>query len=756
MKIPNYGLIAAFFLCFLGPLGMAGQTSIYSVNFNTNAAEGWTAVDVASATDVWRFTTGAAQINGFGDENDLDWLISPAINMDNSTSENFSFKSKNRYPGVTTGAAPNTNLELFYTINYTGDPATTTWVSLAMPATFTNSNNTTTTISAQTTHTVDVSAVSGATVRYAFKYYGLATASKEWQLDDIDISGTTACTAPTTQATTLATTPGTTIATISWNKGDGSNSLVIINTNNSFTDPVNGTTYTADPFYNDLGEQIVYSGTASSVSITSLASTTLFYVRVYNFQTCTTPVTYVVSAPLSGTFTTTTPSSTGCAAPTEPASYYSAASSLSCSPMLTALRTIITTGYNGRSYTQLWTDYQCTDKRPDNGKVYDIYSDIPGGTPPYYLTFVTNQDNGTGGAVEGDKFNREHSFPKSWFGGSTATGSPGTDLFHVYPTDKKVNNVRGNQPYGEVTSPSYTSQNGSKYGPSNGNSLSGDVFEPINGYKGDLARTYFYMATRYNIGGWAATTAESSSVLSSGNYTGFKTPFLAMLYRWHLADPVSQKEIDRNNTVYAIQGNRNPYIDHPDWVARVFISSCGQIPIELVSFEGKNKGGQNFLNWKTASEKNTELFAIERQEGSEWKQIGTTKAAGFSAAPLDYNFTDVAPKPLSVYRLRTMDFDGTVTYFKLITIADQSKALTFNVFPNPAKDVLHYQMTTNESKSFELRVTDMLGRTWIQKNIGDVKGSFQEDLNIETLPEGIYFLNIKDGLNQIAKRFVKQ
>jgi endonuclease I len=757
MKLPNYLLAAACVFCFLRPLSINGQTVIHSENFNTGTST-WTAVDVQGPTFKWTFNLFYAKMNGFisgGTEISEDWLVSPNINMDNSTGEIFNFKYKNRFPGP--------NIQLYYTTNYTSSVTSTTWTELPLSSIVANNTNTVSAaftpyqVTGQSNTGIDVSGISGPNVRFAFKYTGIATVTKEWLIDDIEIAGTTACTTPTTQATTLGTTPGSTTATLTWNKGDGSNSLVIINYNNSFTNPVNGTTYTADPAYNDLGEQIVYVGTAASVSLTSLVPQTQYFVRIYNFQTCVSPITYVLTTPLSGSFTTTAQSNTTCAAPTEPASYYSAVGSLTCAPMLSALRTIITNGFIGQSYSGLWTDYECTDKRPDNGKVYDIYSDIPGGTPPYYLTFVTSQDHGTGGTAEGQFFNREHSFPKSWFGGSTATNSPGTDLFHVYPTDKKVNGIRGNQPYGETSSPTFTSQAGNKYGPAGGNNgLSVDIFEPINAYKGDLARTYFYMATRYNIGGWANTTAESRTVLTATNFTGFLTPHLAMLYRWHLADPVSQKEIDRNNTVYAIQGNRNPYIDHPEWVARVFISSCGVIPIELVSFDGKNKGGQNFLNWKTASEKNTEYFAIERLQNSEWIEIGRVKAVGFTQQPQSYNFTDATPQPISLYRLRTMDFDGTVTYSKTITLSDLSKSLTFKMFPNPAKEVVHYEMTSNEGKSFALTVTDIVGRVWIQKNLGSIKGGFQDDLDVSALPFGVYYLNLNNGLNQTNNRFIKQ
>ncbi len=673
MKSTNFLLIATLLLFFFTPLSINAQTVIHAQNFDSNTSGDWTAVDVSSPTDIWRFAGANAQINGFGDEDDLDWLISPAINLNNSTNETFAFKSKNRYAGTTTGTSPNINLELKYTTNYTGDPSTTTWINIVLPASVATSNNTTATLSALATHAgIDISTIAGTAVRFAFRYYGTATAAKEWQIDDIEIAGTVPCVAPTSQATALVTTPTPISATIAWTKGDGSNSLVILNTTNTFTPPVNGTTYTANSVYN-AGEQIVYAGNSNSFSVTGLAISSTYYVRIYNFNTCTTPVTYITNAPLSGSFTTN-PIAIICGTPLMPtdlAAYYNAVGTLTCAPMLNALRTIITTNHTGRTYTQLWTDYQCTDKRTD-GKVWDVYSDIPNGTPPYLFTFGTDQDNGTLGTIEGQKYNREHTMPKSWYGGSTtlvsaASPIPGTDLFNVYPTDKKVNSVRGNQPYGETIAPSFTSLNGCKYGPSNISGIAGDVFEPINAYKGDLARNYFYMATRYNISSFAGSTVESAVALSDSFYTGFHSAYLAMLYRWHLADPVSQKEIDRNNGVYSIQGNRNPYIDHPEWVARVFISNC-----------------------------NT--------------KVGV----------------------------------------------DEAYSIPLSIFPNPATETLHYLMTADESKAFELRITDILGRVWIQKNMDDIKGNFEADVNISNLPNGVYFFNIKDGVHQKTERFIKQ
>ncbi len=240
-----------------------------------------------------------------------------------------------------------------------------------------------------------------------------------------------------------------------------------------------------------------------------------------------------------------------------PAGYYDNASGLTGPALQAALHDIID-GHYARTYTELWTDFQTTDVKP-NGKVWDMYSDIPGQTPPYEYTFVTNQCGNYSG--EGSCYNREHSWPKSWFN----EGDPMyTDLFHLVPTDGYVNGRRSNYPYGEVSSPSWTSLNGSKLGPNTYPGYSGTAFEPIDAYKGDFARNYFYMSTRYlnEDGGWDTNDMVSGSQLLEWAQN--------MLMEWHEADPVSNKELDRNDAVYRIQGNRNPYIDNPEYVALVW------------------------------------------------------------------------------------------------------------------------------------------------------------------------------------------
>ncbi len=244
-----------------------------------------------------------------------------------------------------------------------------------------------------------------------------------------------------------------------------------------------------------------------------------------------------------------------------PPGYYNGTEGLEGQALRLALHQIID-NHQSQSYTSLWTHFQSTDMKP-NGMVWDMYSDIPGGTPPYEYTFVSDQCGNYNS--ENDCYNREHSWPKSWFN----NGSPMyTDLFHLYPTDGYVNGRRGNYPYGEVNNPTWISMNGSKVGSNTTSGYSGTVFEPIDEYKGDFARTYFYMSTRYYTedSGW-----DTNDMVEGADLKNWAK---MMLINWHHDDPVSEKEIERNNAVYTIQQNRNPYIDHPEWADCIWDDNC--------------------------------------------------------------------------------------------------------------------------------------------------------------------------------------
>lgn len=243
---------------------------------------------------------------------------------------------------------------------------------------------------------------------------------------------------------------------------------------------------------------------------------------------------------------------------TIPAGYYNSTAGLNGSALRVALHNIIKNHTVG-SYAGALTAFQTTDVKP-NGKVWDMYSDIPGGVSPYEYSFGQTGQGGT----EGLGYNREHSFPASWFNDASPMYS---DLWILYPTDAKVNGYRSNYPYGQVGTASTTSLNGSKVGNSVSPGYAGTVFEPIDAYKGDLARGQFYVATRY--------FGQAGSWPGSASFAGAEVqPWARAQYRaWSNADPVSWKERMRNGAVYVIQGNRNPFVDHPEFLDLIYDST---------------------------------------------------------------------------------------------------------------------------------------------------------------------------------------
>lgn len=234
-----------------------------------------------------------------------------------------------------------------------------------------------------------------------------------------------------------------------------------------------------------------------------------------------------------------------------PDGYYSSCEGKCGKELLTALYSKISSHTTIGYKTGLWDVFKTSDVR-DDGTVWDMYST---------KHWVVGQQHCGNYSVVGDCINKEHSFPKSWFDDASPMYS---DAYHLYPTDGKVNGQRSNYPYGECAGGTTLPSNGSvkplgRLGSSTFPGYSGKVFEPDDEYKGDFARSYFYMAACYNnrISGW------SSPMLASNNYPAFTTWAVNLLMKWHLQDPVSPKEVKRNNEVSKHQKNRNPFIDYP-------------------------------------------------------------------------------------------------------------------------------------------------------------------------------------------------
>lgn len=278
-----------------------------------------------------------------------------------------------------------------------------------------------------------------------------------------------------------------------------------------------------------------------------------------------------------------------------------------------------------QDYGDLWGLYETSDFRQNPN--YDV--SIPANGPEFYVWEMYSecdfkfgkvvdggqQDNGTLGNAVCQLFNREHSFPRSWYGDGS-THPMKSDAFHVIPSDKYANGQRGNLAYSEVnTSLSHTSPGTALKGTSSIAGPTGTVFEPADQYKGDIARGLLYVAVRYEdeISGWETNDSDGDSMLDGTSNKVFEQWAIDMLYSWHVNDPVSQKEIDRNNAIYNFQSNRNPFIDHPEYVAEIWGSVLAVDDYTANDFSiypNPTNADLVYINKGNNTIKNLELYSI--------------------------------------------------------------------------------------------------------------------------------------------------
>ena len=429
-----------------------------------------------------------------------------------------------------------------------------------------------------------------------------------------------------------------------------------------------------------------------------------------------------------------------------PAGYYNSATSLSGLPLKTALYNIIK-GHTTVSYGGLYTSYQTTDNLPPN-KVWDMYSIKADGTANYFYTHGNNQCGNY--SQEGDCYNREHSTPASWFNDATPMYS---DLFNVYPTDGYVNNRRSNYPMAKVGSATWTSSNGSKVGICSVSGYSGTVFEPIDSFKGDFARTFLYMVTRYEnlVANWPSNSTECAVVYAGNNGLTYKPWYVSMLLAWCALDPVSQKEINRNNAVYAIQSNRNPYIDHPEYINLIW-GSGSIILVNSITVEGQ--GGISSISTPGGSlQMNATVLPANATNSSyTWSvknsSVGTISSTGLLTAISDGIDTVVATAT-----------DGSGVFgFKVVTISNQGNGINliyqYNniiIYPNPAVNEVNIDFSKANLLPCFITISDIRGR--VIKEISEIVKN--QKIDISSLENGLYFITLSSGKQHLTYKFVK-
>ena len=278
-------------------------------------------------------------------------------------------------------------------------------------------------------------------------------------------------------------------------------------------------------------------------------------------------------------------------APADIPDYYSAANGKSGNSLYSALNTIANKGFKSLGYDGALSAYQKSDVYPSDpnhpdyvagkaGKLWDMYG---------ACSFTAGDECGNYSG-ECDCYNREHSIPKSWWGGGK--NNMYSDIFHLVPTDGYVNNRRSNYAFGVVSgSPKYE-YNGCKLGSpasvstdkstilgTSATCSANPVFEPKDDYKGDFARGYLGMIAKYSNSSYSITSGDGGQIFEAFQTTshfGLTKYGVVLLMKWHREDPVSRKEIDRNNGIQATQGNRNPFIDYPYLAEYIWGEKAGE------------------------------------------------------------------------------------------------------------------------------------------------------------------------------------
>jgi len=435
-----------------------------------------------------------------------------------------------------------------------------------------------------------------------------------------------------------------------------------------------------------------------------------------------------------------------------PAGYYNNAYNgavpKTCAELKTALFQIITTDtlnipYNSQNNV-LFDSRAAVNKldlrRNDANTtdiIWDMYTDNPTGPEVVEFIPVVNQCGSNTQPEIGFCYNREHSFPMAWFGGSIHPMR--TDMHALFATDAWSNARHDNYPYGEVGNAEWTSPAGAKLGSSSFPGYNGKVFEPIDAYKGDFARAMFYMVTCYEnfMPSWESN-GMADSVLDGTTWPSLENWAIKQWYKWHIQDPVSQKEINRNDSIYVFQRNRNPFIDHPEFVELIW-SCTGVLPVTLTSFTAVAARQEVQLNWTVAGESNFRQYIIERStDGRSFTAAGSISAANLPA----YSFTDLRV-PLNgtlYYRLKMVDMDGRQTYSKTVAVKLRSDKGSLVLYPNPANQELTITAAGIQAGWAQVTVSDLAGRKLFSRNVSVFQGKLKIDL--QQLPAGKYIATV--------------
>jgi endonuclease I len=365
--------------------------------------------------------------------------------------------------------------------------------------------------------------------------------------------------APTLQATDIVTYPAVNEIALEWTPGNGSYRVVKINTTNSFTVPDNGSNPAANSVYSGSGEQVIYNGATEFIegspfngcSASGLTQQTDYWFRIYEYNGTGLQTMYLGTTATGNPVMASTTTQTG-------TGYYAGISGYGSS-IKGQLHTLIKNTHSVQyTYDAAKIQLYYTDEDPANSNnVIEIYTGWS----------INKSSFGSLGA----QWNREHTWSKS-HGDFGDVRPAGTDLHHLRPCDASINSTKSNKDFDDGGSAVNDNSPPPGYDAYTGCFTTTDTWEPRTEDKGDVARIIMYMAVRYD-GDDSNFSTDLEIVDHVYSDAGQNLPYygkLSTLLQWHYQDPPDEWEERRNARIAERQGNRNPFIDHPEYAQYIW------------------------------------------------------------------------------------------------------------------------------------------------------------------------------------------
>ncbi|WP_095498983.1 endonuclease [Paraferrimonas haliotis] len=424
--------------------------------------------------------------------------------------------------------------------------------------------------------------------------------------------------------------------------------------------------------------------------------------------------------------------------------YYSAVDSGSFDnpeAMKDAISAVIAKGHHKLSYKQVWSAITYADEDPSNpNNVIELYT---GASTSKY----SNGGNPT-------DWNREHTWAKS-HGFPRESMNGYTDAHHLRPANVKVNGIRSNYDFDEC------SDTGTEVQGAPGNYLDASkrCFEPRDEVKGDIARMIMYMDTRYQGNDQNMPDLVAVDRITTKDEVSANQPYigkLCTLYKWHQQDPVDATDQRRNDAVYKYQGNRNPYIDHPEWVQQVYGAQCGDAPTPQLDVNFVVNAPEKVVEGDTLTIDASATVAVDGSDITfNWEQVAGPDVTFSADKPvLEVTAPEVAQDSQLQFKLTVTD--GTLTASKLVNVTLENVPFSLDVSFDGITKLIEGDSTTITA-SIAQAPEDL---TYLWKQVSGNPADYDSNglvLNV-TAPEValnqslVFELTISDGSEQVVKQ----